>query len=208
MKRKVFLVLGLICYQTQAQDLTIYRAEQTRKVDSLLNFKDLKDDKKWLNLLPNVNYNAIDNSVSVGVNLNSYARYFEQTQRNKIQIEALKLTKYEAIENRIERLQKEYFVILSEYETLLLGEQMRELKIQEFELKKKQYDENKLTLEQYIISKQKFDSYIISELQSVSKTIIKLEAFLRQTKSSSGELELNILFDLKASLKSLLHEQR
>lgn len=65
------------------------KEKDTSLLDSIINNYDQQNGLKWLSLLPSVNYDFMNNSFMVGLNVNNLSGYFQQRQRNKI--ERLKL---------------------------------------------------------------------------------------------------------------------
>ena len=123
---------------------------KNQKIDSLIGFNTDKNKLEYLAVLPSVNYNFLDNTFNVGVSLSNLANFYQNKQRNKIELERLKFQLTEKKENDLFELEKEYELILDTYEVLKLELDNTTLTKEIFNLKKAQYENNKITLEDWL----------------------------------------------------------
>lgn len=130
--------------------LSVIEKNQNQKIDSLINFNTDKDKLQYLALLPSINYNFLDNNFNVGISLSNLSNYYQNKQRNKIELEKLRFQLTEKKENDLFELEKEYELIQDTYEILKLELDNSSLTKEIFNLKKAQYENNKITLEDWL----------------------------------------------------------
>lgn len=153
-----FIFLYFLSNNLHAQNfqelLSDYHQIQLQKIDSILHRHKQKHSKKWLNLLPNIGYNAQNfnqkGSISIGVNLVSFSNYYLSRHRNRIEIEKLKVQlldvldrRIDVIKLRIDNYKKDEVVIHLEEKNLLLYQEL-------YLIKQSQYEKNKINLEDWI----------------------------------------------------------
>jgi len=117
--------------------------------DSIIFLTKEKNKLFYLNFLPSVSYNFLDNSFNAGINLSSFTNYFQQKNRNKIEREKLRLSLTEKLDNEIlkiiqeaELLQQDSINIFSDTISVYL---LNELK----QIKDNQFKNNQLIVEDY-----------------------------------------------------------
>ena len=128
MKPTKSIVLNIILLQCstfvfgQNNNPLFYAIEKSKsqKIDSLINFNADKNKLQYLALLPSLNYNFLESNFSVGISISNLSNYYQNKQRNKIELERLKFQLEEKKENDLFKLEKEYELILDTYDILKL----------------------------------------------------------------------------------------
>ncbi len=204
----IFFNSNYYAHSQNASDslLIQYKKNELLKIDSLVNSYQEKSNFRWLNLLTNVNYHynpvTAQNYVSIGISLNSYANYYQQKQRNKIELLKVENALKEKLDNNLVRLENEYLKILAEIDLIKLSVDNFMLNRELLQLYNEQYKNNKINLEKWLIHKQNYENKRAVIINKINALIIKIKHFYSKTKNSStAVLELNILRALKGSLK-------
>lgn len=109
---------------------------QNKKIDSLISFNTDKNKLQYLALLPSLNYNFLESNFSVGISISNLSNFYQNKQRNKIELERLKLQLNEKKENNLLKLEKEYELIQDTCEILSLDLDNTKLTKEIFNLKK------------------------------------------------------------------------
>lgn len=167
--------------------------DKSQKIDSLIGFNSNKNKLEYLAVLPSVNYNFLDNTFNVGISLSNLASFYQNKQRNKIELERLKLQLTEKKENDLLELEKEYELILDTYEVLKLELDNTTLTKEIFNLKKAQYDNNKITLEDWLNVQKNFQDRNLLLFAKRKNLISKMKQFEVKIKSSCFKQELDYL---------------
>lgn len=81
---------------------------KNQKIDSLISFNSDKNKLQYLALLLSLNYNFLESNFSVGISISNLSNFYQNKQRNKIELERLKLQLNEKKENDLLKLEKEY----------------------------------------------------------------------------------------------------
>lgn len=198
LKRTIFTILLHQCsfyVFAQSKNTLFIDLENNRnqKIDSLINLNTDKNKLQYLALLPSVNYNFLENNLSVGVSISNLANFYQNKQRNKIELERLRFQLTEKKENDLFLLEKEYELIQDTYEILKMELDNTKLTIELFNLKKSQYDNNKITLEEWLnVQKSNQDRIIFIVAKSKNLTS-KMKQFEVKIKSSCFKQELEYL---------------
>jgi hypothetical protein len=191
----IMLFLNGIFVFGQNKNTILYEVEKSKnqKIDSLIGFNTDKNKLEYLAVLPTVNYNFLDNTFNVGVSLSNLANFYQNKQRNKIELERLKFQLTEKKENDLFELEKEYELIRDTYEVLKLELDNTTLTIEIFNLKKAQYENNKITLEEWLnVQKNNQDRNLV--LFAKRKNLVsKMKQFEVKVKSSCFLQELKYL---------------
>jgi hypothetical protein len=191
----ILLFLNSIIVFGQNKNAVLSEVEKykNKKIDSLIGFNTDKNKLEYLAVLPTVNYNFLDNTFNVGVSLSNLANFYQNKQRNKIELERLKFQLTEKKENDLLELEKEYELIRDTYEVLKLELDNTTLTIEIFNLKKAQYENNKITLEEWLnVQKNNQDRNLV--LFAKRKNLIsKMKQFEIKVKSSCFLQELQYL---------------
>jgi hypothetical protein len=163
------------------------------KNDSIIqSFKD-SDKGKILNLLPQVSYDALNNSFNVGFSLNGLANFYQQKQRNKIELAKLESILADRMEKEVDKLEIKTEQFKIDY--LLLANKIELFKydFDLFQISKGKYENKEITSEEFLKLKQ---SYLIKKNSlktDVLKLNIKALAIAQKTKSDTLQMSLNIL---------------
>lgn len=173
--------------------LSVIEKNKNQKIDSLIGFNTDKNKLEYLAVLPSINYNFLDNSFNVGVSISNLANFYQNKQRNKIELERLKFQLTEKKENELLGLEKEYELIIDTFEILKLEFDNTALTMEIFNLKKTQYENNKITLEDWLnVQKNNQDKNLIFFAKS-KNLISKMKQFEVKIKSSCFKKEIDYL---------------
>lgn len=133
-----------------------YQAKEILHIDSICNAQKLESKYKWLNLLPSASYNVSSNSFNVGINLNSFANYYQQKKRNKIEIQKLRSQLLQRLDNRLISLQTQITEYQNQVQTLEFEQQQFAIAEELHAINSKKYENNQITLVAFLNSKSKF----------------------------------------------------
>jgi hypothetical protein len=166
---------------------------ENQKIDSLINFNTDKNKMQYMAVLPSVNYDFLERKFNVGISLSNLSNFYQTKQRNKIELERLKLQLNEKKENNLFTLEKEYELILDTYEVLSLELDNTTLTTEIFNLKKAQYENNKINLEEWLnVQKDSLDRNLVI-LAKRKNLISKMKQFEARIKSPCFKKELDYL---------------
>lgn len=197
----VFIIFLKNDYQTfsQTPDTIFYNFKklQLQKIDSVINFNTEKNKYKYLAVMPSVSYDALNSSINVGINVSNLSNYFQQKQRNKIELEKLRFQLLEKQENEIENLKNKYELLLNEFDFVKIEIQNNKLEDEIFNLKKSQYDHNKITLEEWLMIQKNYQNASLLLFTKRKNLITKMKQFQLKTKNSCFGQELNFLTSFK-----------
>ena len=195
------ILISVIKSNSQDLDLSNFNKAQVKKIDSIINFNKQKDSYKYLVLLPSLNYNPIDNSFGLGINLSNFSNYFQTKKRNEIESEKLKFQLLENQNKKIENLQNEFELIQNSFEILILEIQNTAITKEIFNLKKSQYENNKITLEMWLNVQNDYQKYNLLLFAKRKNLITKMKSFELKIKNSCFLQELNKLKSSEIDLK-------
>ena len=173
----------------------LYEIEKTKaqQIDSLINFNADKNKLQYLALLPAINYNFLENNFNVGISISNLSTFYQNKQRNKIELERLKLQLTEKKDNDLIKLQEEYELILDTYEVLKLELQNTTLTTEIFNLKKAQYENNKITLEDWLNVRKNAQDRDLVILTKRKSLISKMKHYELKIKSNCFKNEIGYL---------------
>jgi hypothetical protein len=191
----ILLLLNSIFVFGQNKNAVFSEVEKykNQKIDSLIGFNTDKNKLEYLAVLPSINYNFLDNTFNVGVSLSNLANFYQNKQRNKIELERLKFQLTEKKENDLFELEKEYELIQDTYEVLKLELDNTTLTTEIFNLKKAQYENNKITLEDWLNVQKNFQDRNLVLFAKRKNLISKMKQFEIKVKSSCFLQELQCL---------------
>ena len=155
---------------------------KSQKIDSLISFNSDKNKLQYLALLPSLNYNFLESNFSLGISISNLSNFYQNKQRNKIELERLKLQLNEKKDNDLFKLETEYELILDTYEILNLELENTTLTTEIFNLKKAQYENNKITLEDWLnVQKNLQDRnlVILAKRKNISSKMKRFEAKIK-----------------------------
>jgi len=203
MKKTKIIFLILISHFSNdiiSQDSIFYNFKklQLQKIDSVINFNTEKNKYKYLALMPSISYDALNSSVNVGVSISNLSNYFQQKQRNKIELEKLRFQLLEKQEKEIENLTNKYELLLNEFDFVKIEIQNSKIEDEIFNLKKEQYDHNKLTLEEWLMIQKNYQNASLLIFTKRKNLITKMKQFELKTKNSCFTQELKALSYEKA----------
>lgn len=161
---------------------TTVEKTKSQKIDSLISFNTDKNKLQYLALLPSLNYNFLESNFSVGISISNLSNFYQNKQRNKIELERLKLQLNEKKDNDLFKLETEYELILDTYEILNLELENTTLTTEIFNLKKAQYENNKITLEDWLnVQKNLQDRnlVILAKRKNISSKMKRFEAKIK-----------------------------
>lgn len=133
----------------------------------------------WFTLLPSVSYDLKNQSVNIGISLNSYTSFIQSKRRNKIELKKLRLQMDTKLKNEEEKtLQK-----IEEFEFLLqsLKENTEIFKItcDLFSINVGRYENKEITIEDFLLKKQSFVREKI-QIKSKIKTLWRKNSELKR----------------------------
>jgi hypothetical protein len=149
--------------------------------DSLIKKMD-QSKNSWLTFLPSVNYDIKNQSVNVGISLNSYTSFVQNKRRNKIELEKLR----HQLEAKIETQEENTLLKIEECETLLqtLKERTEIFKIScdLFSITIGKYENKEISIEDFLIKKKKFIEQKVKIKTEIKNLIRKNEELKRRNK--------------------------
>lgn len=189
----VVLNSTLVLSQSKIEALDKINQRQDQKIDSLINFNTDKKKLEYLSVLPSVNYDFLANTFSVGISISNLSNFYQNKQRNRIELERLKFQLLEKKENDLLVLEKEYELIQDAYAVLKLELENTSLVKEIYNLKKSQYENNKITLEDWLnVQKNNQDRNLV--IFSKRKSLIsKMKHYQVKTKSACFQQEIEYL---------------
>ncbi len=199
-KAKPILLMIILLHKSvflfaQNKNPLLYEVDKNKsqKIDSLISFNSDKNKLQYLALLPSLNYNFIESNFSVGISISNLSTFYQNKQRNKIELERLKFQLIEKKENDLLKLEEEYELIQDTYEVLKLELDNATLTKEIFNLKKAQYDNNKITLEDWLNVQKNFQDRNLVILAKRKNLISKMKQFEVKIKSACFKKELDYL---------------
>ncbi len=193
-KLKKIIIFCIFFYQKNlSQDFKNYKIDQKQKIDSIESmYKDVKR-LKFYSLLPSVSYSPLNNGFNVGVDLQRYITYIQQNQRNKIELQRLKLNFNSELDKTIQEFRNEYWQLKNEFIIYLQEIELIKLYKEIADLKEAQFKNNKINLEDLLTARSNYQV----KLKAVEGKKIylnqKIQEFSIKTKSSLFDSELNVL---------------
>ena len=153
---------------------------QKNKNDSILIFFKNQKKKSWLNILPNFNYDLKNQSFNVGISLNSFASFYQQKQRNKIEVEKLKNILETKLNNNLDKLNLELEKFYFDCENLKNKIEIFKIDSKLFQITKGKYKNSEIPTENFLQLKKAFlinKKHLFSELfklkYSAKKIVLK-----------------------------------
>lgn len=170
-----------------AQDTIInnYKIKQDSLIKTLLNSYENKTKYKWLNLMPSLSYDIKNNTVNIGFSLTGLSNYFQQRQRNKIQLEQLKVRLVERLEKKTNTLELEIQAFKVEKEALKNSIQLFKTTQELYAITKGKYSNNEISTKDFLTHKKSY----LKELNSLKNSLYKLQTkalkLFQKTKSKA-----------------------
>lgn len=166
---------------------------KTQRIDSLIKFNTDENKLQYLAVLPSVSYNFFEKTFNVGISLSNLSTFYQNKQRNKIELERLKFQLNEKKDNDLLSLENEYSLILDTYEILKLELDNTTLTKEIFNLKKEQYENNKITLEDWLNLQKNQQDRNLAILAKRKNLISKMKQFEKRLKNPCFKNELDYL---------------
>jgi hypothetical protein len=157
--------------------------KEQQKIDSTLLLYQEKDKYKILNLLPSVNYDALNNSFNVGFSLTGLANYYQQKRRNQIELAKLENSLSERLENKIEKLDLENAAIKAAINSLENEALVFEIDVQLYEISRGKYKNAEITTEDFLKLKKVYLTRKNSLKNKLSKLLLKAKKIELKTKN-------------------------
>jgi hypothetical protein len=184
----------LVCKISYSQETANFKEFKTKHIDSvILSYKNVQP-KPVLSLLPNINYDALNNSFSVGISVSNIASFFQRRNRNNIEIAQLEAQLKEKLEAKIEQIELKILALNNEISKQDLVLEAFKIEVQLFEIQKGKKEAGEITSEDFLKSKLSFASKFISTLQNLQN--VRLQAIelnqLLQTNTFTNEIDLKI----------------
>lgn len=179
--------------QNKNSFLSEIEKNKTRKIDSLVSFNTDKNKLQYLALLPSVNYNFLDNNFNVGISISNLSNFYQNKQRNKIELEKLRFQLIEKKENDLLKLEEEYELIQDTYDILKLELENTTLTTEIFNLKKKQYENNKITLEDWLNVQKNYQDRNLVVFTKRKSLISKMKHYEGKIKNTCFKKEIDYL---------------
>lgn len=193
-RKLLFFPLGILSFgQNINPVLSEIDSYKSNKIDSIINLNQDKNKLLYLALAPNINYNMIDKSFNIGFSISNLSSYFLTKQRNKIELERLKMQLIENKENTLFLLEKEYETIQDNYDVLKMELENTTLTLEIFNLKKAQYDKNKITLEEWLNVQKNYNDKKIILFARTKNLISRMVFFEKKIKKDCFKNEITFL---------------
>ncbi|SDY04115.1 TolC family protein [Flavobacterium degerlachei] len=190
----VLFQYSTFCFgQNKNSFLSEIEKNKTRKIDSLVSFNTDKNKLQYLALLPSVNYNFLDNNFNVGISISNLSNFYQNKQRNKIELEKLRFQLIEKKENDLLKLEEEYELIKDTYDILKLEIENTTLTTEIFNLKKKQYENNKITLEDWLNVQKNYQDRNLVVFTKRKSLISKMKHYEGKIKNNCFKKEIDYL---------------
>lgn len=145
-----------------------FKKSETKKIDSIVTTYKVVQKKSWLNLLPSLNYDLKNNSFNVGISLNSFASYYQQQQRNKIELAKLEHSLYSKLDNDLATLKLKIEEFYYKYEILKSKIEIFKIDYDLFKITSGKYKNSEIPTEDFLKLKKAYLS---------KKNNLKLEFF-------------------------------
>ncbi len=180
---------------SQSPDTIFYNFKklQLQKIDSVVNFNTEKNKYKYLALMPSVSYDPLNSSFNIGISISNLSNYFQQKQRNKIELEKLRFQLLEKQENEIENLKNKYELLMNEFDFVKIEIENSKLNEEIFNLKKAQYENNKINLEEWLNLQKEHQNASLLLFAKSKNLITKMQQFELKAKNSCFGQELDFL---------------
>ena len=199
----VFWILYFICLEINSQNL---RSDYSvlKKYDSILEFKNnfklnqskQKNSIKWLSILPSINYDIDNQTFNIGISFSNFSRYYQQKQRNKIELQKLEASLQEASARKVSNLEELIFDFESKYNIILLDTSLLATSRQLFQITRGKYINKEIPIEDFLKAKisisTKYKS-LIKQCHSLEKVARKIYAICQLSEPNSRIINLKKL---------------
>ena len=221
------MLLFFICLEINSQNFrSDFKALQ--KYNSTLEYSnnvrlkkfEEKNNIKWLSILPSINYDIDNQTFNVGISFSNFSRYYQQKQRNKIELQKLAASLQEASARKVSYLEELIFDFESKYNIILLDTSSLNLSRQLFQITHGKYINQEIPIEDFLKEKisisTKYKSiikqcnslekvarkiYEICQFSEPNSRIINLKKLLTQEEKNLGILRVKPLMQKKTEPK-------
>jgi len=199
----------LVSYGQNATEYNLaeYKKNEVSKIDTIITNYETSKKKDWLNILPNINYNLSNRTFNMGVSLNSFATYYQQKKRNKIELERLKQELLKKLDDKILSLENRQEILTNEIEYLKASLSNAIIKNKLFLIRKKQYDNNKITLEKWLEIQSNYIAFYNAKVSSYN-ALKQKQIKLNRDKKNPMDVGFNVLNEINIKLNSISYGQR
>ena len=152
----------------QVQDL---KTQIEQKNDSIIKqIEHSKISPLWA-ILPTINYDIINNNISIGLSISSFITAKKQSKRNNIYIENLRQNLESKKINQLDKTQKLIDDFYFNLEILNLDFELYKIQKQTFEISQGKYQNGKITTEEFL----KIQSFFMIKKISLKKKVYKIK---------------------------------
>ena len=193
------LLFGSITLWAQSFDSIsqYYKQQQQKRIDTLISFSKTKNSNAWLNLLPSVNYGVDRSSLNIGISLSNFSNYYQQKQRNKIELAKLHENLEVRFQDKLVKLENDYLKLQLEVKLKEADYKILANELEYVLLKKEQFKHHKLILENWLKIKQAF-------LQKLNRNTAAIENLLLQINRFKNKLKYPYRLKITITLQRLL----
>lgn len=185
-----------------AQTNTIQVSKNQNEIDSIVQLFEQKNSLKWLSILPSVNYDALNNSFSIGLSVSNLTNYYQTKQRNKIEKQKLINQLQESYKREKELLDQKKIDFEIEYNSIILDTTTLSISKKLYQITVGKYRNQEITTEQFL--KEKLS--VLNEYKSILKSCAILE---RKAKEITEKSNINIYeINIGNLIKSLTQEEK
>lgn len=149
---------------------------EKEKIDSTVSLYKNQQSKIWLNLLPSLNYDMRNQSVNVGISLNSFAGFYQQKQRNKIELAKYEHSLNEKLNRDLENLQLKIENFQIDFTVLKNSINLFQIDYDLFQISTGKYKNNEITSEEFLKLKLAF----LQKQNSLKTNVLRLQLRLKQ----------------------------
>jgi hypothetical protein len=184
MQKTPYLFLLSLVFSFGLFSQGLYKEKGLKKIDSTMQLYESQQKKTWLNLMPNLNYDLKNKSFNIGFSLNSLSLFYQQKQRNEIELAKLNESLISKLETNTNRLSLIYEQFEYEKETLKRNINIYKIDFDLFHISKGKYKNGEIATEKFLKLKK---SYLKQQNQ------IQLQLFkLKKIANKIYEKEKNV----------------
>ena len=184
----VFFMCLVVHSGATSQEL--FYQNKLHEIDSIIAIHENEKQKKWLNLLPNLNYDLKNQTFNVGVSLNSFASFYQQKQRNKIEVAKLKQTLVMKLDSDLNNLNLDLDMFYFQLENLKSKIEIFKIEDDLFKISTGKYRNSEITIENFLELKKDYLSKKLNINQELFK--LKYSAAKIETKAKNINLKDSI----------------
>jgi hypothetical protein len=184
MQKTPYLFLLSLVFSFGLFSQALFKEKGLKKIDSTMQLYETQQKKTWLNLVPNLNYDLKNKSFNIGFSINSLSLFYQQKQRNEIELAKLNESLISKLETNTNRLSLIYEQFEYEKETLKRNINIYKIDFDLFQISKGKYKNGEIATEDFLKLKK---SYLKQQNQ------IQLQLFkLKKIANKIYEKEKNV----------------